>query len=193
MENEIKKILKKYISNKDNLKSLSKRTSLKINTIKTYATKNKYISQKFILSFSKEKNLSAEDRNVIVSYINKFPQKKKIKNNNKNLLLEIIELLKSKKTDLARRDTVFEKRDKVLEIIETNKSDYLKYIDLLKRIKKDIAELDVLSSFDLKIKDRSKTEITKLLDKIIFDIEEVKRKISNSDFIVEVELIKNEW
>ena len=62
----------------------------------------------------------------------------------------------------------------------------------LKRIKKDLSELDVLSSFNLKIKDRSKIEITKLLNKIILEVEEVKRKISNSNFIMEVELIENE-
>ena len=79
MENQIKEILKKYISNEDNLKSLLKNTSLKSTTIKTYATKNKYISQKFILTFSKEKNLSIEDKNFIINYINKFPKKKKRK------------------------------------------------------------------------------------------------------------------
>lgn len=193
MENQIKEILKKYISNEDNLKSLLKNTSLKSTTIKTYATKNKYISQKFILTFSKEKNLSIEDKNFIINYINKFPKKKKRKqNNNKKLLVEIIELLKSTKNIDTSKNTIFQKKDRVIEMIEKNKSDYLKYIELLKRIKKDLSELDVLSSFNLKIKDRSKIEITKLLNKIILEVEEVKRKISNSNFIMEVELIENE-
>ena len=107
-------------------------------------------------------------------------------------MVEIIELLKSTKNIDTSKNTTFQKKDRVIEMIEKNKSDYLKYIELLKRIKKDLSELDVLSSFNLKIKDRSKIEITKLLNKIILEVEEVKRKISNSNFILEVELIENE-
>ena len=67
----------------------------------------------------------------------------------------------------------------------------MKYIELLKKIKKDLAELDVLSSFNLNLKDKSRNEINKLLDKIINEVKNIQSKIIKDNIIMEVELIEN--
>lgn len=81
---------------------------------------------------------------------------------------------------------IYKKRDELLDYIDKNKSDYLKYIELLKKIKKDLAELDVLSSFNLNLKDKSRNEIKRLIDKMINDLVEVKSKIKEYEVIEEV-------
>jgi len=78
---------------------------------------------------------------------------------------------------------IYKKRDELLDYIDKNKSDYLKYIELLKKIKKDLAELDVLSSFNLNLKDKSRNEIRRLIDKMINDLVEVKSKIKEYEVI----------
>ena len=78
---------------------------------------------------------------------------------------------------------IYKKRDEQLDYIDKNKSDYLKYIELLKKIKKDLAELDVLSSFNLNLKDKSRNEIRRLIDKMINDLVEVKSKIKEYEVI----------
>ena len=78
---------------------------------------------------------------------------------------------------------IYKKRDELLDYIDKNKSDYLKYIELLKKIKKDLAELDILSSFNLNLKDKSRNEIIRLIDKMINDLVEVKNKIKEYEVI----------
>ena len=90
-----------------------------------------------------------------------------------------------------KKDNIYQKRDNILKFIDENKSDYLKYIELLKKIKKDLAELDVLSSFNLNLKDKSRNEINKLLDKIINEVKNIQSKITKDNIIMEVELIEN--
>lgn len=78
---------------------------------------------------------------------------------------------------------IYKKRDELLDYIDKNKSDYLKYIELLKKIKKDLAELDILSSFNHNLKDKSRNEIRRLIDKMINDLVEVKSKIKEYEVI----------
>lgn len=198
-EIKIKEILKKYISSKINLKKLSEKMSLSENTLKTYSTKNKYISNKFIINFSKvmvkDKNITLENKNFLLKYAYEIqvPKKKERKKENSNSIkLDKILMLLEEKVE-KKTDNIYQKRDNILKFIDENKSDYLKYIELLKKIKKDLAELDVLSSFNLNLKDRSRNEINKLLDKIINEVKNIQSKITKDNIIMEVELIENKW
>lgn len=194
---KIKEILKKYISNKINLKKLSEKMSLSENTLKTYSTKNKYISNKFIINFSKvmvkDKNITLENKNFLLKYASEIQVSKKKERKKENLnsiKLDKILMLLEEKVE-KKKDNIYQKRDNILKFIDENKSDYLKYIELLKKIKKDLAELDVLSSFNLNLKDKSRNEINKLLDKIINEVKNIQSKITKDNIILEVELIEN--
>ena len=196
---KIKEILKKYISNKINLKKLSEKMSLSENTLKTYSTKNKYISNKFIINFSKvmvkDKNITLENKNFLLKYASEIQVSKKKERKKENLnsiKLDKILMLLEEKVE-KKKDNIYQKRDNILKFIDENKSDYLKYIELLKKIKKDLAELDVLSSFNLNLKDKSRNEINKLLDKIINEVKNIQSKITKDNIILEVELIENKW
>lgn len=196
-EIKIKEILKKYISSKINLKKLSEKMNLSENTLKTYSTKNKYISNKFIINFSKvtvkDKNITLENKNFLLKYASEIQVQKKKERKKENLnsikLDKILMLLEEKAE--KKKDNIYQKRDNILKFIDENKSDYLKYIELLKKIKKDLAELDVLSSFNLNLKDKSRNEINKLLDKIINEVKNIQSKITKDNIIMEVELIEN--
>lgn len=194
---KIKEILKKYISNKINLKKLSEKMSLSENTLKTYSTKNKYISNKFIINFSKvmvkDKNITLENKNFLLKYASEIQVSKKKERKKENLnsiKLDKILMLLEEKVE-KKKDNIYQKRDNILKFIDENKSDYLKYIELLKKINKDLAELDVLSSFNLNLKDKSRNEINKLLDKIINEVKNIQSKITKDNIILEVELIEN--
>ena len=196
-EIKIKEILKKYISSKINLKKLSEKMNLSENTLKTYSTKNKYISNKFIINFSKvmvkDKNITLENKNFLLKYASEIQVQKKKERKKENLnsiKLDKILMLLEEKVE-KKKDNIYQKRDNILKFIDENKSDYLKYIELLKKIKKDLAELDVLSSFNLNLKDKSRNEINKLLDKIINEVKNIQSKITKDNIIMEVELIEN--
>jgi|GEM_PF-1648177 hypothetical protein len=196
-EIKIKEILKKYISSKINLKKLSEKMNLSENTLKTYSTKNKYISNKFIINFSKvmvkDKNITLENKNFLLKYASEIQVQKKKERKKENLnsiKLDKILMLLEEKVE-KKKDNIYQKRDNILKFIDENKSDYLKYIELLKKIKKDLAELDVLSSFNLNLKDKSRNEINKLLDKIINEVKNIQSKIIKDNIIMEVELIEN--
>ena len=198
-EIKIKEILKKYISSKINLKKLSEKMNLSENTLKTYSTKNKYISNKFIINFSKvmvkDKNITLENKNFLLKYASEIQVQKKKERKKENLnsiKLDKILMLLEEKVE-KKKDNIYQKRDNILKFIDENKSDYLKYIELLKKIKKDLAELDVLSSFNLNLKDKSRNEINKLLDKIINEVKNIQSKITKDNIIMEVELIENKW
>lgn len=198
-EIKIKEILKKYISSKINLKKLSEKMNLSENTLKTYSTKNKYISNKFIINFSKvmvkDKNITLENKNFLLKYASEIQVQKKKERKKENLnsiKLDKILMLLEEKVE-KKKDNIYQKRDNILKFIDENKSDYLKYIELLKKIKKDLAELDVLSSFNLNLKDKSRNEINKLLDKIINEVKNIQSKIIKDNIIMEVELIENKW
>ena len=68
---------------------------------------------------------------------------------------------------------------------------YSKEKQIKQVLKKDLAELDVLSSFNLNLKDKSRNEINKLLDKIINEVKNIQSKITKDNIIMEVELIEN--
>ena len=196
-EIKIKEILKKYISSKINLKKLSEKMSLSENTLKTYSTKNKYISNKFIINFSKvmvkDKIITLENKNFLLKCASEIqvPKKKERKKKNLNSIkLDKILMLLEEKVE-KKKDNIYQKRDNILKFIDENKNDYLKYIELLKKIKKDLAELDILSSFNLNLKDKSRNEINKLLDKIINEVKNIQSKITKDNIIMEVELIEN--
>ena len=196
-EIKIKEILKKYISSKINLKKLSEKMNLSENTLKTYSTKNKYISNKFIINFSKvmvkDKNITLENKNFLLKYASEIQVQKKKERKKENLnsiKLDKILMLLEEKVE-KKKNNIYQKRDNILKFIDENKSDYLKYIELLKKIKKDLAELDVLSSFNLNLKDKSRNEINKLLDKIINEVKNIQSKITKDNIIMEVELIEN--
>ena len=171
--------------------------NLSENTLKTYSTKNKYISNKFIINFSKvmvkDKNITLENKNFLLKYASEIQVSKKKERKKENLnsiKLDKILMLLEEKVE-KKKDNIYQKRDNILKFIDENKSDYLKYIELLKKIKKDLAELDVLSSFNLNLKDKSRNEINKLLDKIINEVKNIQSKITKDNIILEVELIEN--
>ena len=123
-EIKIKEILKKYISSKINLKKLSEKMNLSENTLKTYSSKNKYISNKFIINFSKvmvnDKNITLENKNFLLKYASEIQVQKKKERKKENLnsiKLDKILMLLEEKVE-KKKDNIYQKRDNILKFID---------------------------------------------------------------------------
>lgn len=61
----------------------------------------------------------------------------------------------------------------IQKVLESSQDDYLKFMSALKETRKHTAELEFLSIFNTKIKNKSKKEIVKLLQKTINEINSI--------------------
>lgn len=61
----------------------------------------------------------------------------------------------------------------IQKVLESSQDDYLKFMLALKETRKYTAELEFLSIFNTKIKNKSKKEIVKLLQKTINEINNI--------------------
>lgn len=171
-------ILRKFrLENNLTQKELAAKLGYSLSTIKLYERNSEKISKRIA------EKLSELSTPVIIKNSEKITD-----------INGVLEEIAKKEEVLAlwekkiAKDKLELKKEKLLIALEENKSDYLKIKAVLIKLKNIVGELDVKSSLASDIKEITKKEISKILEKNIKELEEIKNKFDKElkDIIYDV-------
>lgn len=171
-------ILRKFrLENNLTQKELAAKLGYSLSTIKLYERNSEKISKRIAEKLSKLSTPTIIKNSEKITDINGVLEEIAKKE-------EVLALWEKK----IAKDKLELKKEKLLIALEENKSDYLKIKAVLIKLKNIVGELDVKSSLASDIKEITKKEISKILEKNIKELEEIKNKFDKElkDIIYDV-------
>lgn len=178
------------IKNKFTQKEFGEVTKYSEATIKKYEYGKSKVSNKFLLKLLRLPFLTEKETIIITNELKKTPSGKRNLKNNDEILKEINEKLRliiKKENDIKKREKEINKeqiklkKEHTLHFLENNKSDYAKIIDSLSKINKEVVNLEMKASFHPILKEISRKEILRMIERNINIFTEIYKKLESNE------------